>query len=181
MMNEEAASGKGEGSPSPSLSQMYRETQTRDESPLDIFFRADKEEKARARTGSPGGIASHRNSPFKVPLQAHPDSEDTPSSVGSQGRNHSRTHTDSSAQEMFAFELDGHNSPGLPLGPAFATPYGERMNALRASTPSKTLHSQIQDDEQRRVASQELKDILLASLPRVHSSRDEDVTVKAAT
>jgi hypothetical protein len=44
---------------------------------------------------------------------------------------------------MFAMELDGPNSPGTPFGPAFSTPYSERINAARAGKNSTMSPDQI--------------------------------------
>jgi hypothetical protein len=40
---------------------------------------------------------------------------------------------------MFAMELDGEREAGTPLGPAFSTPYSERINAARSTISGSVL------------------------------------------
>ncbi|WYZ40346.1 hypothetical protein EsH8_IV_000687 [Colletotrichum jinshuiense] len=104
------------------------------ESPLDAIFRADRAEKENARRASslhssarPNGSISppapspkDNNSPFAArPYNTHP---------GHRMPFHRSTSGISSA------ELDGF--PGEPLGPAFSTPYQDRIRAARA-TPNQ--------------------------------------------
>ncbi|KFY42042.1 hypothetical protein V495_04697 [Pseudogymnoascus sp. VKM F-4514 (FW-929)] len=96
------------------------------ESPLDFFFNADREEKARARS------ANSAVGPFQPPAGPPPNDVRTPAQ-NSQGRHNNPKFAGGSASSMFAMELDG--TPGKPYGPAFSTPYSERIDAAR-STPS---------------------------------------------
>lgn len=102
----------------------------REESPLDIFFRADREEKARARSASSSQTAVTASGPFHPPSEALRASQTPPAST-----NQSRLRQASklSSSGMFAVELDASPSPGTPYGPAFSTPYSERINAARSS------------------------------------------------
>ncbi|KAJ5179608.1 hypothetical protein N7492_002818 [Penicillium capsulatum] len=65
---------------------------------------------------------------------------------------------------MFAFEMDNsEHARASPIGPSFATPYQDRMNAYRsASTPSQPEFSQ----EQRQAKTAELKHLLLNPRPQ---------------
>ncbi|MCJ1276957.1 hypothetical protein MMC21_004765 [Puttea exsequens] len=90
---------ESEGSPPEENRQPFG-SQACEESPLDIFFRADKE--ARARTDNPSEDSYASN------IKAHFDSSNcvpTPPS-----RHHSRHPTDSSTSGIFPFELDGTRS-----------------------------------------------------------------------
>lgn len=107
--------------PEPSTSQFSRE-----ESPLDFFFKADREEKARARSASSTKATGAAAGPFQPPTSRNAQ---TPPAAGSQIR--ARQTPKSSAGGMFAMELDGPQSPGAPFGPAFSTPYSERISAAR--------------------------------------------------
>lgn len=107
--------------------------QNREESPLDFFFRADREEKARAQGLSSSKVHAAVNGPFPPPLES-PLSGQTPPT-----RSHQRPKAASnrtSAGGIFAMELDGDRTPGMPLGPAFSTPYSERINAARSAKQS---------------------------------------------
>ncbi|CZT50203.1 uncharacterized protein RSE6_11145 [Rhynchosporium secalis] len=108
----------------PSAEQLQRE-----ESPLDVFFRADREE--RARSVSSARILASANGPFPPPSKSPrntqtPPSHSNPSYFPNGGSNRL------SASGIFAIELDGDRAPGTPLGPAFSTPYAERINAARS-------------------------------------------------
>ncbi|GKT43797.1 uncharacterized protein ColSpa_03978 [Colletotrichum spaethianum] len=103
------------------------------ESPLDAIFRADRAEKEKARRSSslqssvqpdgsePPAAPSPRdghNSPFVAkPYNTHPGH---------------RMPLPRSSSGISAAELDGY--PGKPLGPAFSTPYQERIRAARGAS-----------------------------------------------
>ena len=113
------------------------------ESPLDFMFRAHKQEKAR------GSRDLSRNHDYRDYDSAspHPASASRPSTLP---RN-----TPGSSGGIDRDELDG--SHGLPIGPAFSTPYQERINAARASrnganqptgpSPSHQQHQQPSQDD----------------------------------
>ncbi|KAH0559793.1 hypothetical protein GP486_003696 [Trichoglossum hirsutum] len=136
------------------------ERQIREESPLDIFFRADKEEKARARRSdvdlgqfdSPGSNVAQIGSPSY--LRSH----SSPFSSGP-GR-------DSTTPEIFAMDSDGGLNSRKPYGSAFSTPYNERINTIRANTaPSSIMTQGLSDEEQRKAKTQALKDLLFSPQP----------------
>lgn len=121
---DESNSSSSDSSPPPIVKARIAE-QRQKESPLDFFFNADREEKARARS------ANSAVGPFPPPAGPPPNDYRTPA-ANTQGRNNPKF-AGGSASSMFAMELDG--TPGKPYGPAFSTPYSERINAAR-STPS---------------------------------------------
>lgn len=102
----------------------------REESPLDFFFKADREEKARARSASSAHAAATVNGPFQPPVES-PRTSQTPPVAAGQNRPRNRNRISSSG--MFAMELDGEGAPGTPYGPAFSTPYSERINSARTA------------------------------------------------
>ncbi|RDW70103.1 hypothetical protein BP5796_08500 [Coleophoma crateriformis] len=109
----------------------------REESPLDLFFKADREEKARARSAS-SNLNSGAIGPFPPP----------PESPSSTPQNQSRNRN--SANGIFAMEMDSPGSPGQPFGPAFSTPYSERIKAARAtSTPTRPQTNLFQATQQQ--------------------------------
>ncbi|KAI9817311.1 MAG: hypothetical protein M1832_004733 [Thelocarpon impressellum] len=117
------------------------------ESPLDIFFRADREEKARA--------AGARSSPFGARSAAAPGSPSQSPSPANSVPKHSRHGTSGSTSEMF--EMDGVSSHDGPRGSS------ERMNAIRANTaPSSTGRTDDQEELQRQAKTQALKNLLFS-------------------
>ncbi|KAG8421931.1 hypothetical protein J3458_003762 [Metarhizium acridum] len=100
------------------------------ESPLDFMFRAHREEKER---NSRENISSHSSRPSESPqpLQRNDvGGPSKPSSVPHQRRTYFRQE----AGGINSPELDG--TPGRSLGPAFSTPYQERIKAARSTSNS---------------------------------------------
>lgn len=119
----------------------------REESPLDIFFNADRAEKERARSAI--SYQSAANGPFQPPAGS-PRSSQTPPASRSQTRSQTNQSKRISGSGMFVMEeLDGEENTATPFGPAFSTPYSERINAARSakqstqfSTPPSNLSQQ---------------------------------------
>ncbi|KAI2639530.1 hypothetical protein GGS26DRAFT_272179 [Hypomontagnella submonticulosa] len=109
-----------------------------EESPLEFFFRADRaeKEKAKARRASSvhpstkgfGSLSPPHESPSPKEFSTLPKA-----AVSNPARrpNHPKR---TSAIGISADELDGN--PGRPVGPAFSTPYQERMRAARSNVNS---------------------------------------------
>lgn len=148
-------------SPTPGLapiSQAQLNNQQREESPLDLFFKADREEKARARSASSSQTSLPSAGPFPPPTLS-PQTSQTPPTTFSQGL--TRYSNRNSASGMFAMELDGEGTPGTPYGPAFSTPYSERINAAR----SKASYEAPQHKAQQSTNSEALKAYLFSGYP----------------
>ncbi|KAF4988509.1 hypothetical protein FDECE_15033 [Fusarium decemcellulare] len=100
------------------------------ESPLDFMFRAHRQEKERQRSGSsssfrPSGLANDSpssQSPFE------PASVPKPATLPQTARTQARFHSGG----IDSAELNG--TPGRPMGPAFSTPYQERIKAARSNS-----------------------------------------------
>lgn len=103
------------------------------ESPLDIFFRADRAEKDRARRTSSANIFNPPSVPYSPPAQAQivPDRTCHTFPRNSQQPLRRPLHARNPSSGISAAELDGNSSQ--PIGPAFATPFQERMRAVRPS------------------------------------------------
>ena len=129
-------------SPSPPIPEASSVKQyQREESPLDFFFKADREEKARARSVSSNNTTGAAAGPFQPPGASR--NAQTPQAPNSQNRTRQGHTSKSSGSGMFAMELDGPTSPGTPFGPAFSTPYAERINAARSgTTPTREVPQQ---------------------------------------
>ncbi|KAI2612277.1 uncharacterized protein GGS25DRAFT_517973 [Hypoxylon fragiforme] len=114
-----------------------------EESPLEFFFRADRAEKEKAQTRR--ASSDQPNAAILGPYSPPPSHESPkefstfPKSNGSlQARRTTSSKTTLSKRLMTlgisADELDGN--PGWPVGPAFSTPYNERMRAARSNQSS---------------------------------------------
>lgn len=157
--SEEAISPEGsEGSPTREKAERVQQL-TKEESPLDIFFRADREEKARARQAS-------SSSPLHnvVPSIQEPRAVDHPPVFPSPSldhvRHHSRHPTNGSSNGLFPMELgdEGSNSPAHPVERPSIPTAPSRAN----SAPSITSNQAEQDEVARRLAtSLALKKLLL--------------------
>ena len=100
----------------------------REESPLDIFFRADRAEKEKARRASSANALATAAGPFSPPSQGGSPLEHNtfPKNRAARPPAFQRNSTIG----ISAAELDG--TPGEPIGPAFSTPYQERIRAARS-------------------------------------------------
>jgi hypothetical protein len=159
-----------EGSPSSNLSTPLLvappSTQVqREESPLDIFFKADREEKARARSASSTQVSAATTGPFQPPLES-PRSSRTPGTPECHKRSRERHTSKASVSGMFTMELEGEN-PRTPIGPAFSTPYSERISAARSTIQPSRPHEQSSLDPQHALdRSEALKAYLFSNHPQ---------------
>ena len=110
---------------------------TREESPLDIFFKADRAEKERARRASSANILVTNPGSFSPPLKPTSPQEPRtlPSGLGASRRRPTTQRIPSTAG-ISSIELDG--TPGRPMGPAFSTPYQDRIRAAARSSEKPT-------------------------------------------
>jgi hypothetical protein len=102
---------------------------SREKTPLDFLFEADRQDKERARSASSTQQESQVSGPFQPPYS--PDNTRAPPTGPSQARP-PNSHRHSGG--LFQFEMDSPNHARSPIGPAFSTPYNERMKAARATS-----------------------------------------------
>ncbi|EEU39178.1 uncharacterized protein NECHADRAFT_104831 [Fusarium vanettenii 77-13-4] len=98
-------------------------------SPLDFMFRAHREEKERQRSGSsvsfrPSGLA-HDSPSSQSPFE--PGSVPKPATLPQTARTQARYNGPIDSADLNA-------TPGQPMGPAFSTPYQERIKAARSNS-----------------------------------------------
>lgn len=138
----------------------------REESPLDIFFKADREEKAqRARSASSAQHVANAVGPFQPPPSSQNSRTPPAPSVQHRPQRWSQDKRSSSGG-IFAMEMDSPANVRSPLGPAFSTPYNERINAARGSNQSPySQDSPIQSNIQSSDKSTLLKEYLFNSSP----------------
>jgi hypothetical protein len=99
---------------------------TSSESPLDFMFRAHRQEKERQR-GGPANSTPPAFSPFAAIERATSSSQSRP------------TPTRRISHGISSEELDGQ--AGQPTGPAFSTPYQDRIKAARANPSHSSPHN----------------------------------------
>ena len=143
---KEETSSSGVDSPTPPRAKIAAAQPHREESPLDFFFKADREEKARARSASSSHGTASESGPFPLPSDSPQNLHDN-LLTSNQGRARGTHFSGGSTSALFAMELDGTNSPGKPYGPAFSTPYNERINAARYSATQ--LQSPLQKSQEQ--------------------------------
>jgi len=112
--------------PPPSF--LPRPGQEPEESPLDIFFRAQRAEKERDRRASSATGAGTASSPFSPPNPSPFFVANAPLSPDRAPQPRVPVLRNATTG-ISAAELDG--TPGRPVGPAFSTPYSERIRAAR--------------------------------------------------
>jgi len=156
---KDAAPSKVEASPTPPVPTASKLFQ-REESPLDIFFKADREEKARARSASSTQTVANVSGPFQPPLESPRDTHTSPAP----NRLLESPSNRAFSSAIFAMELDEPSSPGAPFGPAFSTPYSERINAARLPR-SITQPARIPQQQQPIDRSEALKAYLFSNQP----------------
>ena len=142
MMQQEAVDTTSESESSPLMpkSRLTQDHQIREDSPLDIFFQADRDAKANAQAQieSPAGFDGLRSgSTINV-------------------RHHSRQPTDSSVGGIFALEMDG----------VAAEISSSRTNSEPNTPAAKPMIEADDKDEQRKAQTLELKKLLLSPKPQ---------------
>ena len=111
------------------------------ESPLDFMFRAQKQERERQNTQTqpPNGSPSQNSNQYH---------QSPPTSAGHQAVRSPAKQT----HGIDRAELDG--TPGYSIGPAFSTPYHERINAAKAArNGSQRQHSPLNDSSAQNTSS----------------------------
>ena len=112
-----------------------------DATPLDFLFAAARQ----ARGGPSGDSPAARSGHLSVPT----------------GSPASRSPAPREGDSMFPFELDGASTLGEDGG-SFATPYKDRMDALK-STRSTSLGGKTMDEHERKAKTDALKKLLMKS------------------
>jgi len=115
----------------------------RESTPLDFLFEAARQ----ARGGTPCGASPNsRSGNISVPA----------------GSPASRSPAPRDGDPLFPFELEGGGIPGED-GSAFATPYKDRIEALRSTRPSASLGPRSMNENERKAKTEALKKLLMNS------------------
>lgn len=148
----ESSSEQSESSPTPVFARRIGEEQARVESPLDIFFKADREQKERLRKEqdvSPGAQKFVNNIP----------DTDRP-------RHHSRHSTNGSMGGIFPMELENKEPFRASHDKAFSEPMTGALDTNGPKpSPSVERMETPQQAEQRKAKTLALKKFLLFSVP----------------
>ena len=157
MMEQETpgTSSGSEGSPSPDIVKSCQNSMAREESPLDIFFRADRKAK-----GPVGNLPDVGNG---IPPESN--ANDLPSGSPKPARNHSRHST---AGGVFPLEMDGVSSE-VSSG---ATSLQDTSNSKDpfSVNPQSCSSDQSYRDEQRKAQTIALKKLLYSPRPQISQS-----------
>ncbi|KEF60641.1 uncharacterized protein A1O9_02202 [Exophiala aquamarina CBS 119918] len=113
----------------------------RESTPCDFLFEAARQAKATPRGDSPANFPGNLSVPTGSPASRSPGPKE--------------------GDQMFPFELDGAAAPGED-GLSFATPYKDRMAALR-STRSTSQGVKNMDETERKAKTEALKKLLMKS------------------
>lgn len=117
---------------------------TTDASPLDIFFRADREERERSRRASSANSAASFASPYAPSNPVAPGNSLPTRRSGLQGP----------ASRVLPGSRGIDGISGRPVGPAFSTPYQQRIDAARGVTTrtTQTPSSRVDEIEDKTMA-----------------------------
>ncbi|KAL8735249.1 MAG: hypothetical protein Q9181_002903 [Wetmoreana brouardii] len=154
MMKEvgETSSDQSEDSPTPAFAQRVGEQQSREESPLDIFFKADREQKERRRKEQE--VDSVGQNPTALAHRIDPP------------RHHSRHSTNSSMGALFPMELENKESIKTSHEKALSETFTANSNAnVGESSSTIEVTETPEQTEQRKAKTMALKKLLLSSLP----------------
>ncbi|KAI9893582.1 MAG: hypothetical protein M1814_006378 [Vezdaea aestivalis] len=162
---DESSSDSRPDSPTPGVgTAAQKPPYEREESPLDIFFKADREQKSRTMRPSQGP---------STPVQSIPEAPRTHSTprihkslLPGRPPNHSRRSTGQSSNGVFTLDIDSQSRSATPNSSPFAPP-GRMPVAVRVDSAPSVLPTD--DDAQRRASSQALKDLLFSSRPATSS------------
>ncbi|KAI8635009.1 hypothetical protein F5Y19DRAFT_470060 [Xylariaceae sp. FL1651] len=105
-----------------------------EESPLEFFFRADRAEKARVRRASSANIGIVTTAPFSPPHESPKECSTFPKAGAHNSLRRPAFSQRNTSPGISTSELNGN--PRLPVGPAFSTPYQERIRAARPTQNS---------------------------------------------
>ena len=153
--SSESSSNKGDDSPTMRNSLQVNEAPVREASPLDIFFNADRAEKARRAAAACGEISSSTRSPLQaanIPQSVSP--------IPEYMRNHSRHNTGGSTGGMFPLEMDATEKPSSRPPSQYLEPH--RFE----SSPSVPSAQSTWSQEQAKAKTLALKKFLMSNLPQ---------------
>ena len=166
MMKDDTSSGssnKSDDSPTLRNALQVQDSQVHEASPLDVFFNAHRQEKARAQMSTPAKASNGTIEPGQCP-DVLANTSHSVSPVPDYVRHHSRHATGGSNAGMFPLEMDAsesHRESGAP--------HNQPTNPGTESSPSVTVQK-LTAEEQARAKTIALKKLLLSPQPQRPSS-----------
>ncbi|MCJ1337051.1 hypothetical protein MMC09_002330 [Bachmanniomyces sp. S44760] len=159
----ESSSSPSENSPTLRISQPATEHRQSVDSPLDVFFRADREEKAKSKgLDSNGSLSSPFNLGSKLGKMNYSPGSISP--LPAHVRHHTRKSTDGSTGNIFSMDTESSDDNGTPTR---RSPQNHSTNGISASSSMSSLVSKATDDErQRKAKTLALKKLLLSPPPQ---------------
>ncbi|EXJ79981.1 hypothetical protein A1O3_08267 [Capronia epimyces CBS 606.96] len=145
LLSSEVDSGDTSSPQIPSVASVDESPSKRESTPCDFLFEAARHAKATPQKDSPAIRSGNLNIPNGSPASRSPAPRE--------------------ADSMFPFELEGGTIPGEDGSP-FATPYKDRMEALRSSKAISP-GSKSMDENERKAKSDALKQLLMRSSGQV--------------
>jgi hypothetical protein len=140
------------------------EVRDREASPLEFLFQAARAAKTSQHADSP--CTQSETDISHVRAASNPPIARDQISPANRSRNHNRHPTDGSIDNMFPLEMDGSSTPEMVIGPAFATPYKDRMKALRSPNSPSNAPIHNLEEEQRKAKGDALKRFLMNPQPQ---------------
>ncbi|KAL8700779.1 MAG: hypothetical protein Q9201_005260 [Fulgogasparrea decipioides] len=159
MMNEtgETSSDQSEDSPTLAIVKRVGEQPSREESPLDIFFKADREQKERQRKEQE--VDSVGQDPAILAPNFDPP------------RHHSRHSTNGSMGALFPMELENKESIKTSHEKTFSEAFTGNPNANVSESSSTVEATETPEQtEQRKAKTMALKKLLMSSIPATTDS-----------
>ncbi|KAI4181963.1 MAG: hypothetical protein L6R41_006293 [Letrouitia leprolyta] len=147
----ESSSEQTEGSPTPAFARRNVEEPVREESPLDIFFKADKEQRERERRAR----EAHIGDPVSI----------SPVGEIEQLRHHSCHSTNGSMGALFPLELENQEPVKISHEKAFSDPMASASDRSNSGLPTTQILETAEQIEQRKAKTIALKELLLSSVP----------------
>ena len=114
----------------------------RESTALDFLFEAALQARDTPRAESPASRSANLSALEDSPLSRSPAPRE-------------------GSETVFPFELDGYGLNANSIGPTFATPYKERITALRSSSASPSIPSSTLDEDERKTKTEALKKMLM--------------------
>ncbi|KAJ9642874.1 hypothetical protein H2199_004395 [Coniosporium tulheliwenetii] len=161
--SESDTSDKSQSPPSSDVAPARPEPPPREESPLDIFFKADREEKAK-RLGS-NGFFTPSARPAPMVFSSEPPRPSISIVPGRDQRHHSRHSSTHSGKGMFMMELDGSGTEA-DLNGFLSKPYSSsRLPSSRSTTAPSSVPYTSTVSQDKEATAQALKDMLFSMQP----------------
>ncbi|KAL9046070.1 MAG: hypothetical protein Q9214_000999 [Letrouitia sp. 1 TL-2023] len=159
----ESSSDHSGNSPTPGFSQRAGEQQTREESPLDIFFQADRQEKEKKRKEKENAITTA--SEGKSTATDSPNCAEPLSTYLAKTRHHSRQSTNGSAG-LFPLEMDDKATLPASHEKAASDPTPSMAELHPRDSALRNILETPEQEKQRRAKTEALKKILLSQTAR---------------